>query len=1212
RADKKSTLQKIQECQIALESTQQVAAEATKITQERRYLFAQAEKQAKEQEEAGIKKTKIAHPPVMEELKSAIAYDQQECDRDLRVFETTTKTDHERGEKTKSVEQEAVTLESNEKIKIAREKAIEAETNRGKAIEAEANGKPEVAQAWREVAKKNQLSAESHTKAALVHAAGKLDESKNWDDAGFAYSKAAYRLEKVAKYLENAKEAEANGKPEVAQAWREVAKQNKLYNEYYTQEATALSSGKQNEYYDNWNNLGQVYSRMAECLEKGIETEVSGKPEVAQAWCEIAKQNQLTLECHRKIVVADMRITYANWFGDTFLHNNSHVAYAKAVNGLEKVTDSLEKIIEVEATAKPEVAQVWRNAVKYNQLIAEAYNKSAIAYDAGNLDEGKNWGEVPLAYRRAVCRLEKLAECLEKAIETEANGKPEVAKAWREVVKKRQLAAEAYDKAAAAYPEGKTDGIYPLWRYAGDRYEEGASNLEKAIKAEADGKPELVQAWRDVVKQNQLEAESYTKAATAYAEGKKDESKNWDRASSVYRFAASRLQSTVGLLEEAIKAEIKGRSGVVQAWREAAKQKQLAAGYYTEKAAAISLGNDKYDYVYGMYNPYDKSGYLLKKVAEHLEKSVEAEANGKPEVAQAWREAAKQDQLTAEAYDKAAAASGVMRYDEKNNWVNVGDILDAAASAYDSAADDLESVAMTLEKVIEAERSGKPEVAQVWREAVKKYQLAAESNIKVAVAYAAGKKDEGDSLSTAYRAACEKADALKEQAKVLNSNPEGKRSDLPSSEVSFQAVEESSKNDELSSDRSRSSSISSSSSDSSMSSSSVSSMNLEHNLLGLGEEEKHPEEKITPRAFSSAYNVEKIAQVEQSKQAIFEAEKAEQVAQEKVLAVSQQLEEAKQALAECETQINKKESLKPALKAAKEKVQAELAILQSEKTRAIQMVEQRQAELELMQQALIKATAAIQEARVIVDQEAKAAAIKEAQAKEKELAEIEKIKAAHVPLREELKGIIEYDQQECDRGQRVFEATKKIDQEREVKEKSIAVQVQTQRIIAEKKREGEAAFARARAAKSESGWNEAKAAAMSISNYWNEVVEAIQTGRSSLALSQEEAAIQKNCWLQKAGVAEVKALGASPLGQFSCDDSHAWVIKRNRADGMMAMIKDKVWPFTSQAMKAFIEYPSRARMLAVREFASASASAFASSSESASVYVSTAHERAYA
>ena len=153
---------------------------------------------------------------------------------------------------------------------------------------------------------------------------------------------------------------------------------------------------------------------------------------------------------------------------------------------------------------------------------------------------------------------------------------------------------------------------------------------------------------------------------------------------------------------------------------------------------------------------------------------------------------------------------------------------------------------------------------------------------------------------------------------------------------------------------------------------------------------------------------------------------------------------------------------------------------------------------------------------------------------------------------------------------------------------------QGQQMIIAKKSEGEAAFARARLAKSESGWNEAKEVAIAVSNYWQEVVEAIQTGNSPLSLSEEEATIQKDYWMEKADVAEVQALGVTP-----CGDNYS--AKCARANAMMGMIEDKVWPTVSQAMKAFIEHPSEARMLAVRE----AASTFASASASASAYTST-------
>ncbi|HLB34374.1 MAG TPA: hypothetical protein VJK54_09110 [Chthoniobacterales bacterium] len=158
---------------------------------------------------------------------------------------------------------------------------------------------------------------------------------------------------------------------------------------------------------------------------------------------------------------------------------------------------------------------------------------------------------------------------------------------------------------------------------------------------------------------------------------------------------------------------------------------------------------------------------------------------------------------------------------------------------------------------------------------------------------------------------------------------------------------------------------------------------------------------------------------------------------------------------------------------------------------------------------------------------------------------------------------------------------------------TIAVQtsVQGQQMILAKKREGEAVFARARAAKSESGWNEAQATAMVISNYWNDVVESIKVERNSLAVSHEEATFQRDYWMEKAGIAEVKELEAKP---FDIDN---WKVQRDRMDQMMAIIRNKVWPIVAQAMKSFIVYPSEIKMRNIS--ASASAARYASISVSA-------------
>src|SRR3990167_1876546 len=126
-------------------------------------------------------------------------------------------------------------------------------------------------------------------------------------------------------------------------------------------------------------------------------------------------------------------------------------------------------------------------------------------------------------------------------------------------------------------------------------------------------------------------------------------------------------------------------------------------------------------------------------------------------------------------------------------------------------------------------------------------------------------------------------------------------------------------------------------------------------------------------------------------------------------------------------------------------------------------------------------------------------------------------------------------------------------------------------------------------------WEKASTAATKVSNYWGKALESLAQGNGR----------DTNLWIIKANAAETKVLAAQP-----CGDS--WSDKRNRADEVMTMIRNKVWPCVSEAMKAFIAHPSEARMLdasaSVYIYASASASASASAyayayaSASASAY----------
>ncbi|OHE77379.1 MAG: hypothetical protein A3F67_06940 [Verrucomicrobia bacterium RIFCSPHIGHO2_12_FULL_41_10] len=137
-----------------------------------------------------------------------------------------------------------------------------------------------------------------------------------------------------------------------------------------------------------------------------------------------------------------------------------------------------------------------------------------------------------------------------------------------------------------------------------------------------------------------------------------------------------------------------------------------------------------------------------------------------------------------------------------------------------------------------------------------------------------------------------------------------------------------------------------------------------------------------------------------------------------------------------------------------------------------------------------------------------------------------------------------------------------------------------QQVISLKKREVEEIFERARITKRISVWKEAKAASMEASSYWNGIIKDIKLGKNFLALSEEEAIVQRDYFIEKEGVAEVKMYEAR-----ICSDG--WSMLDDQAYDVMALVRHKVWPTVVQAMKAFIKNPSEKRMSDVREAASA-------------------------
>ncbi|HLB32716.1 MAG TPA: hypothetical protein VJK54_00615 [Chthoniobacterales bacterium] len=803
------------------------------------------------------------------------------------------------------------------------------------------------------------------------------------------------------------------------------------------------------------------------------------------------------------------------------------------------------------------------------------------------------------------------------------------AKEQAEITKWTVAAEEAQKKETAATAAGKKEEI-SQWRGVRSALLSAIEQIRKAIQAEASGKTELATSLRNIAQQSIQASELFTKAAMAYSAGKTREGFSWNGASSSLRCAADQTVN-------AIEAALAGKIELARLWHEAASQNMQSIEYYTEAAAAYAIGTtSKTSEATSLYN----TGVGYSRAAEQTGKAIAAKIEGKTGLSMSWHKAAARTVQLSEFSIKSTEAYVTGKTAEGFSWSNVSSGLRRSAEQ--------------TGKAFEAEAVGKTELAALWREAALLNTQAGEDYTQAATAHAEGKTNEGNNFDVTGKTAYDKAEVIVKQAEALRLNSgtvkQAVERIVPTSPLPPQAKTIAIEKESLESTtpiQSNETPQGKEKADNSLFSSSsfIPKTWYDEQIEVAERAETAALEKIAPAS----------AQLEEAKKALKAIE--EQVQQEenseeaksKLIAIKKRFQArlqelqtagdlADQKVQQCKDTLKTYQDVavqtKNAIQKAKEAKEYALKTIYSQFHEVgkdlVEGIELDQKKYDRNQR--------VAEAIAKVDHErAENTKEKERQAKEAEIEKAAREKALE-QKRIEIQTIVEEKRREVEEvfsqankqgsanawreaaslssaasaywngviediqtGRSLLSFTKEeateqreqyLQKEKSALEKAqTAAQAEVQRIIAEKRGEGEAAFARARAAKSEIGWNRAKAAANEVSNYWNGVIEAIKAGRSPLAVSQEEATIQKDYWMEKAGVAEVKALGTSP-----CIDD--WKAKRDRADAMVAMIEDKVWPTVSQAMKAFIEHPSEARMLAVRE----SAYAYAYASVYASVY----------
>ncbi|HLB34591.1 MAG: hypothetical protein A3F67_10665 [Verrucomicrobia bacterium RIFCSPHIGHO2_12_FULL_41_10] len=399
----------------------------------------------------------------------------------------------------------------------------------GKAIEAEAAGKPEVAMKWREAAEQHKNSVEPYAQAAQA-ASGNTKGVFSWNQIGNAFNNAADKLGKAI-------EAEVDGKPEIARKYCEVAEKKMCSIEPYTQAARTCAAEEKGQS-GQWNNAGSGFYYAADHLGKAIEVEVAGKSEVARKYREVAEQYACSAEPFTQSARAYEQGKTAE--GASWNHIGSRFYNAAG---------QLIRAIEADAAGKPEIARKYREVAEQQVRSVEPYAQAARARSAGKTEEGQSWNGAGIGFYNAGLNLEK-------AIEAEVAGRPELARKYREVAEQYTHSVEPHTQSARAYAAGKKDEG-ACWYSAGLGCYQVSEKLEKAIEAEVAGKLEVARKYREAAEQFALSVEPYTQSARAYTAGKKDEGQSWIRIASGFYYAAAELA-------KAIKAELADKPEVVQ------------------------------------------------------------------------------------------------------------------------------------------------------------------------------------------------------------------------------------------------------------------------------------------------------------------------------------------------------------------------------------------------------------------------------------------------------------------------------------------------------------------------------------------------------------------------------------------------------------------------------------------------------------------------
>ena len=563
------------------------------------------------------------------------------------------------------------------------------------------------------------------TREKIGEITAKIEEAKqalyekSGGDIGSHWHNIIVKLEQARDSWNKFGELVNQGKIEKACLWKKVAEKSEVSAEGLrqtmqavirtTQESRRLEREALSAYYTS--DASTWLLKSEEALEKA--NQMRGK--TRDCWKNLAEQYKIAANYAEKALEAHN--------ADKSEKEGERSSWCSASRAVHFSAEYQVKAIEAEVFGKPEIARKYREAAEKYTRSAKSFTKAVGVYVVGKGEKGKCWHNVGLA-------LSIEAHELGKAIESEVAGKPEIARKYREAAEKYNLAVEYYTKVVKAYNQNLEAAGYNL-QLVGDSLNEAAEIQEKAIKADENNKPAIALKWREAVGTYSFSVEFFTRAVRAYEEENTreegtcrwactPEGKYWNHVGRALFNAANKQV-------KAIEADEASKPEIALKWREAAGKQILSVEPYTKAARTDFHGKNgalclnkalRWDYVgYGFYN-----------AAENLGKAIEADENGKPEIALKWREAAGKNDFSIEPLTKAAIAWGGEKPDVASMWCEAG-------LGLFNAADE-------LKKAIEADEANKPAIAQKWREVVEKNNLSVDLFTKAAAAYEQGNTEE--------------------------------------------------------------------------------------------------------------------------------------------------------------------------------------------------------------------------------------------------------------------------------------------------------------------------------------------------------------------------------------------------------------------------------------------------------------------------------------